>query len=277
MTLQTRKTKTSHGTIAWWDGGNAAGPAVLLIHGNSSSKRIFEKQFESGLADTYRLVAFDLPGHGESDDAANPEGTYYIAGFASAIMEAVDAIGIKTAAVVGWSLGGHIALEMLARWPGATSAFIFGTPPIPNNPDRALSAFLPSEHMGLTFQEGFTNDEAKVFTELNFNDPKVATDWMIAEAKRADGQFRPLMFQSAMEGRNLDEEEIAGTCEKPLAVAHGENDAYVSYDFLTSVTYRNLWRGTVQVIPGASHTPQWESPDAFNALLSDFLAEAAAG
>jgi len=273
MSLPTKKVQTSFGVIAYWDGGNAEGPAVLLVHGNSSSKRIFEKQFESGLAATYRLVAVDLPGHGESDDAADPEDTYYIAGFASAVMEAADVIGLTKAVVVGWSLGGHIALEMIARWPAASSAFIFGTPPIPNNPERAMSAFLPSENMGLTFQENFTAEERQIFAEQNFNDPSVVTPDMIEDSQRADGRFRPIMFQSAMEGRNLDEEEIAGTCEKPLAVVHGEKDAYVSYDFLKSVTYRNAWRGGVQVLAGASHTPQWEAPEAFNELLGAFLNE----
>jgi len=272
MAPQTIKVETSHGAIAGWDGGGA-GPAALLIHGNSSSKRIFEKQFESDLARSYRLIAMDLPGHGESDDAVDPADTYSFAGFASALIEASDKIGLNNAALVGWSLGGHIALEMLARWPGAASAFVFGAPPIPNNPDRALSAFLPSENMGLTFQESFTDDETQIFAEQNFNEPGQVTAAMIADSKRADGRFRPLMFQSAMEGRNLDEEEIVGTCDNPLAMVHGENDAYVSLDFLKSVNYRNLWGGKVQVLPGASHTPQWEAPEVFNALLGRFLSD----
>lgn len=272
MAPQTQKTRTSAVDIAYWDTGGE-GPVAFLIHGNSSSKAIFEKQLASDLAKSYRLVAVDLPGHGESDDARDPAATYSFAGFASALMEAAEGMGLSRAALVGWSLGGHIALEMLVRWPGAVSAFIFGAPPIPNNPERALGAFLPSDNMGLTFQESFTDEETRVFAEQNFNDPGQVTAAMLADSKRTDGRFRPLMFQSAMEGRNLDEEEIAGTCEKPLAVVHGENDAYVSLDFLRSVSYCNAWGGGVQVLPGASHTPQWEDPAAFNALLGRFLGD----
>ena len=44
------------------------GPAVLLIHGNSSSGEIFRRQFEDPQLAHLRLVAFDLPGHGASTD-----------------------------------------------------------------------------------------------------------------------------------------------------------------------------------------------------------------
>jgi len=274
MQLQKQSVSTSHGEITFWDGGHANGPTVLLIHGNSSSKRIFERQFESDLAQRYCLVAPDLPGHGDSSDAPHPQDTYFIAGYGSALIEFLEKAGIKQVHLVGWSLGGHIALELLARWEGAQSAFIFGTPPIPNDPERAMSAFLPSEHMGLTFQASFTDEEAAQFMAMNFVDPRSVAPWMMDDVKRTDERFRPLSLQGAMEGRNLDEEEIVGSSDKPLAVLHGNQDAYISLDFLKSVSYRNLWGGEIQVLPDASHTPQWEEADKFNAVLARFLAEA---
>ena len=45
------------------------GPAVALIHGNSSSSRAFARQVDGPLGQRFRLVAIDLPGHGASDDA----------------------------------------------------------------------------------------------------------------------------------------------------------------------------------------------------------------
>jgi len=274
MQLQSQSVNTSHGEITFWDGGRADRPTVLLIHGNSSSKRIFERQFESDLAQRYRLIAPDLPGHGDSCDAPNPQDTYFIAGYGAAMLEFLEKAGIKQAYLVGWSLGGHIALELLARWEAAESAFIFGTPPIPNDPERAMSAFLPSEHIGLTFQASFTDEEAAQFAAMNFVDPGSVAPWMIDDVKRTDERFRPLSLQGAMKGRNLDEEEIVGTSEKLLAILHGDQDAYISLDFLKSVSYRNLWCGEIQVLPAASHTPQWKEASNFNAVLARFLAEA---
>jgi pimeloyl-ACP methyl ester carboxylesterase len=48
------------------------GPAVVLIHGNSSSSRVFSRQLDGPLGRRFRLVAVDLPGHGESDNAKDP-------------------------------------------------------------------------------------------------------------------------------------------------------------------------------------------------------------
>ncbi len=279
MSYKTGSIDTSFGKIAYADTGGE-GPVVFFVHGNSASKRIFERQLNSELANTYRLVAMDLPGHGESDDAPDPQATYIFAGFASAAMELLDALLIKQAALVGWSLGGHVVLEVLARWGsgsqgGAQSAFILGTPPLPNDADRAMSAFLPSETMGLTFKETFTEEEATQFAGMNFLDKGELTDWMIKDAVRCDGRFRPIMFQGAAEGRNLDEEVIVGSCEKPLAVVIGSKDGFVDQAFLSSLAYRNLWGGKVTVIEGQAHAPFWEAPDEFNDLLGRFLKETA--
>ncbi|QQP93262.1 alpha/beta hydrolase (plasmid) [Skermanella sp. TT6] len=65
---------TSHGKIVAEDNERDA-PILVLIHGNSSCRRVFDRQSESQLGRTYRLTTFDLPGHGKSDDAIEPERT----------------------------------------------------------------------------------------------------------------------------------------------------------------------------------------------------------
>jgi len=73
--FRTFDVSTPFARIAVADTGGAR-PAVLMIHGNSACKEIFGRQFESPLAETHRLLAFDLPGHGASSDAHDPETTY---------------------------------------------------------------------------------------------------------------------------------------------------------------------------------------------------------
>jgi pimeloyl-ACP methyl ester carboxylesterase len=87
-----RRVSTSVADIAVWD-SERAGPAVLLIHGNSSCKEIFRSQFESEALAALRLVAVDLPGHGASGDAHDPAAGYTLGGYATMAGEVLDTLG----------------------------------------------------------------------------------------------------------------------------------------------------------------------------------------
>lgn len=56
--------------IAYYE-SSGSGPAVMLIHGNSASSQTFKAQVMGEFGQKYRVVAMDLPGHGESDQAAS--------------------------------------------------------------------------------------------------------------------------------------------------------------------------------------------------------------
>ncbi|UEM07579.1 alpha/beta hydrolase (plasmid) [Skermanella rosea] len=120
--------ETTHGKVVTEDNGRDAS-TLVLIHGNSSCRRVFDRQSESELGRTYRLVTFDLPGHGDSEDAVHPEHTYTRPGLADAVVEMLAKLDISEAALLGWSLGGHIAIEMLGKFGGVQGLILTGTPP----------------------------------------------------------------------------------------------------------------------------------------------------
>src|SRR5690606_130426 len=105
------------------------------------------------------------------------EKTYSIHGFADAAIAFLEAQKIDRAVVVGWSLGGHAALEMMARWPGTQAAWITGTPPA-GGADMG-EAFLPSEHMALTFAEKFTGEEAAIYAAETLGPGGPVEPWMV--------------------------------------------------------------------------------------------------
>ena len=59
----------------------------------------------------------------------------------------------------------------------------------------------------------------------------------------------------------------------PLAVLQGEGEQLINLDYLRQLKIPTLWRGAVQIIPGAGHAPQQETPEAFAALLDQFIAD----
>jgi pimeloyl-ACP methyl ester carboxylesterase len=84
------------------------GETVLCIHGLGGTKASFLPTI-GALADSYRVVAFDLPGSGESDKPiAAP---YDAPWFARAAFSLMDALEVERAHVIGNSMGGRVAIE----------------------------------------------------------------------------------------------------------------------------------------------------------------------
>ncbi|MEN8196843.1 MAG: alpha/beta hydrolase [Pseudomonadota bacterium] len=262
---------TSHGAVAVADSGLAA-PAILLIHGNSSCWQAFTRQFDADLAGRYRMVAFDLPGHGASADAADPERSCNIPAYADVALEVLAALGIEQAAVLGWSLGGHIGLEIMARWPGLRGLMIVGTPPVAPDPAAIARAFVASPVMEFAGREDLSPDEAETYMRAACGPTADRIPALLEAARRTDGRARRCMMNQALAGVGADGRRAAETSSTPLAVVVGADDPFVERSVLLSVDYASLWRGKVHVMEGCGHAPFLDRPAEFNELLDSFLA-----
>src|SRR5271156_6645546 len=96
---------------------------ILLLHVGGLCKEAFDRQLENSLGAQYRMIAIDLPGHGASSDAFDPDRTYRIEGLAD-----VERLDIDDAVVVGASLGGWVGLQMIQTFPGLVGLALTGTP-----------------------------------------------------------------------------------------------------------------------------------------------------
>jgi pimeloyl-ACP methyl ester carboxylesterase len=105
----------------------------LLIHGNSFCRCVFRNQLRGWLAETHRLIAFDLPVHGQSGTAPDPMRSYTRSGLADAAVELLEKLGVAEAIVLGMSLGGHIGVEMVYRFSRMRGLMIVGSPPVGRN------------------------------------------------------------------------------------------------------------------------------------------------
>ena len=245
-----------------------AGRPVLLVHGNSSSSRIWQKQLQGPLGAEYRLIAIDLPGHGASSAAANPEQDYSSQGYSDCVASIARELGLKDALVVGWSLGGHAVVNAAASLPMAAGLMIFGTPPISKAPD-GFAGF--KELPPTAFTPAPSDAETEAWPKLLFAPgyapiPSfIATDFRIT-----DGNARGYLGASVQAGRFADEVEIVRNLNIPLAIVHGAEEQFVDLGYLQRLTAPTLWRGEVQVIEGAGHVPQWEKAEAFDRIVDEF-------
>ena len=269
--MKTEKVDAPNGAIAVHESAGQ-GPAVVLIHGNSSSSRAFSRQLDGPLGERFRLIAVDLPGHGESDDARDPS-AYSLPGHAGAVRGALDALGIDKAYFLGWSLGGHIALEMAPDLRAPRGFVIFGTPPLTSR-EAMRDAFLPNPAMKFTFQKNVDSVEAAAYVAAFFR-PGFANipPFFLDDVLRTDGRARSNLGASLVPGGARDEGVVVRDLKVPLAVLHGDAEQLVNARYFGSVTMPTLWRGAVQMIPKAGHTPQWETPQIFDALIEAFVTE----
>ncbi|HEY6313807.1 MAG TPA: alpha/beta hydrolase [Streptosporangiaceae bacterium] len=248
------------------------GRAVIFVHGNSSSSRTWLPVMTAPFGQRYRCLAFDLPGHGSSAPAGNPE-DYSLPGYATVLAAFAQATGAADAVVVGWSLGGHIALEAAPAMPAAAGYVVFGTPPVASAAQMS-EAFLPNPVMNVGFTAAVSADEARAYA-ASFTKVRSALplDGFVADILRTDGEARSGLLASIGQRRFADELAIVGALRQPLAILQGEGEQLVSLDYLNKLTVPTLWRGAVQVIPGAGHALHQETPVAFTARLEQFIAD----
>src|ERR671930_2648134 len=126
-----------------------SGPPVVLVHGMINSSRHWE-EVALRLADSYRVVAPDLIGHG---DSATPRGDYSLGAHAGSIRDLLAVIGVDHATIVGHSLGGGVAMQFFYQFPQRTDRLVLISsggvgrpmrPPLPGAAPPRAAAVLPA-------------------------------------------------------------------------------------------------------------------------------------
>jgi pimeloyl-ACP methyl ester carboxylesterase len=270
MAIIERTIATSAATIRLTE-SDGRGMPLLMLHGSGSARGIFDRQMQSTLAERFRLIAPDLPGHGESSDALDNGDSYTLPGLAKTIGEVIDKLEVKRVVVLGWSLGGHIALELMSYHAAVAGVMIMGAPPIGRGPIALLRAFRTNLDTGLASKEKFSDADTQRFARLCFDGH--ADDVALANIRRADGRLRKIMFGSMMSGRCADEKRLVETSSKPVAVINGSDDPFVRARYISALNYRNLWGGLCHVIPDAGHDAFRSHYDWFNPMLMRFASE----
>ena len=114
---------------------NDNAPVVVLIHGLGLCRRMW-RDHTADFAQDYRVLSYDLVGHG---DSATPSSTTDLSLYARQLLGLLDHLQIETAAVIGFSIGGMINRRFAIDYPGRLSALaILNSPHIRGEEAQAL-------------------------------------------------------------------------------------------------------------------------------------------
>lgn len=266
-------------SIAAYESTGKKTPTVFLIHGNTSSANSFARIMRSAFAKEHRVVAIDMAGYGRSDNA----GSYNVSTFTSVIAQAAVQLQADKGVIVGWSLGGDIALQSSHLLPDIKGYFLFGTAPVGGGPTTPTSFLTPAEsYAGAATLYGFVpvllplqvNDYVEAFFRPQW---PIIPNFFYQDGYRTDSGTRlAVLLAAGGADPNFNAEvPITQNLQVPIALIHAEQDAFVRLEYLQAIApgIPKLWRGGIQIVPTVGHALHWENPQAFISLLKSFIAD----
>jgi len=235
---------------------HGAGPPVFLSHGYGATCRMWDGQI-AAFRDRYRIIVWDMRGHGNSGDPADPAA--YSQALSVGDMAAVlEACGVERAVVGGLSLGGVMSLAFHLAEPRRVKALmLFDTGPGFRNPAaraawnaRALARGRELEEKGLAAIRG--GGETRLGRHRSARGLAGAARGMLA-------QFDSSLIDSLP------------TIRVPSLLLVGSEDE----NFLAATDYMagKIPGALKVVIPDAGHAANLDQPAAFDRAMQEFLAD----
>jgi len=239
--------------------GQPGGPALLLIHGWSQSDLCWLNQVRGDLAETFRIVTFDLRGHGLSEKPTQPE--HYADGklWADDVAAVIDQTGLEQPTLVAWSYGGYIVADYLRAYGDArigsinlVGAAVILRPPAFDHIDPGMLENAPE----MCVPDLFANTAATqrflracTSRPLNHDELDTALAWNMVV---------PPAVRGALLSRELDGSDALASTSVPVLVTHGQGDAII----LPSMAEHTLTvcpAATASWYDGVGHMPFWEA------------------
>jgi pimeloyl-ACP methyl ester carboxylesterase len=260
--------KTPDGlTISAQEWGNPAGPEILFIHGFSQSHLSWMRQVDSDLAKEFRIVTYDLRGHGNSDKPLDAAHYRDSKAWGDEVQAVIDTAGLKHPVLVGWSYAGRVISDYLATH-GASQLAGINFVDAPIKADPALIGDNLKNLPLMASEDLVTNITAtRNFLHGCFSRQPTADDY---EAMLAFNMMVLPKVRAGLAGRPLDASDLVSKLKLPVLVTHGAED-------------RNAKLGagqyTASIIPGArlsiyegiGHSPFYEDAPRFNTELAGFV------
>ena len=249
--------------------GKADGPPILFIHGWSQNHLCWDRQYDSALVGEFRLVAYDLRGHGMSE--APLETGHYTDGklWAEDVAAIIEELHLDRPVLVGWSYGAFVICDYVRVYGQDRIAAIdfvegavkmgeaaFGTLIGPGFLDHFVGATADDLPTNIAAMRSFVH--ACVVKPVPDGDLETAVCWNIVV---------PAPIRANLAAREIDCDDVLAALEVPLLVTQGRADSVVlptmaEHVLATCPTAEASW------YDGVGHVPHLEEPERFNRELA---------
>jgi non-heme chloroperoxidase len=255
--------------------GRPDGPPILFIHGWSQNHLCWVRQYESPLADEFRLVAYDLRGHGMSEAPLEPDHYTDARLWADDVAAIIDQLGLDRPVLVGWSYGPYVICDYLRAYgqdgiaavnfvEGAVkmNAAAFGTLIGPGFLENFAGATADDLPTNIAAMRSFVR--ACVVKPVPDDDLQTAMCFNVVV---------PAVIRANLAAREIDCDDVLRALTLPLLVTQGRADTVVlpamaEHVLSTCPTAVASW------YDGVGHVPHLEEPDRFNRELAEFARRA---
>jgi pimeloyl-ACP methyl ester carboxylesterase len=256
------------------DRGDPSSPAIVFLHGITGHARTWDREAEA-LAGHFRVIALDQRGHGDSERA--PDGDYSNAALADDFAAAVDEIGLTRFRLVGLSLGGRVAIAYAGTHPDRVERLVV----IDIGPDIAPAGMTRVMGIMASSPEEFASEDDAIAwlraASPLYDDALLRHRATHGLARLAGGGFAwkydPLLRENARKGRGRPAPELWAlwkAIECPTLLVQGQLSDLLTDDIAERML-ESQPRARRVVVAGAGHTVPGDQPDAFMALLRQFL------
>jgi len=256
------------------------GPDLVLLHGFTGSTRSMASVAE-GLAGRFRTLSIDLVGHGRSD-APRDAARYAMERCVEQVAGALDALIAKRAHLLGYSMGGRVALALCAARPErVASALLVGASAGIADPDARAARRRADEALA----ERIERDGVPAFVDAWMAQPLFETQRHRLSATVLDaarGQRlnnRAWGLANALRGMGASAQpplhEALGALRTPVCLAVGAEDD--KFQAIAAELAARIPAARVEAVPAAGHAAHLENPNAFLRIAQRFFDDADAG
>ena len=245
------------------------GEPLLLIHSVGQSLYTWRNVFAE-LSDNYRVIALDLPGHGYS---SRPDSFTYTADDMAAVLNLfLDALNVKSAHMIGFSLGAMYMLRFLSLYPRRVANCVAISPGGITEQMPKLIQQLQTPLVATFARNLYTASNVRALLKECVSDETLIDDHVVKQYYEpiADGLAREAIMYAL---RNFDMDAIAEglmPVEHEVLVLWGKNDSW--HPPAGSVYFQSLLRtGRYYLVRNAGHLLQEEAPSKLLEIVYSYI------